>query len=177
MNRHAASRIRAIVGGAVTALLITGGALVAGNAAHAAELPTVVINEVESNGGTPADWVELKNIGEDPVDISGWIVKDDNDSRTKAIPAGTTIAPGGYFTLVVDEAPNGFGLGGADSARLYLADGTTLVDGTSWGPDHAKYTWGRCADGTGAFAATTASTPPRHPRRMPRTRARMPPPA
>lgn len=158
MNRHAASRIRAIVGGAVTALLITGGALVAGNAAHAAELPTVVINEVESNGGTPADWVELKNIGAEPVDISGWIVKDDNDSRTKAIPASTTIAPGGYFTFVVDEAPNGFGLGGADSARLYLADGTTLVDGTSWGLDHARYTWGRCADGTGAFAATTAST-------------------
>src|SRR5690606_18996086 len=153
-----ASRVRALVAGTVTALLITGAALAAGGAARAAELPTVVINEVESHGGTPADWVELKNFGTDPVDVSGWILKDDKDSRTKAIPADTTIAPGGYLTVVVDEAPNGFGLGGADSARLYLADGTTLVDGTSWGPSHARYTWGRCADGTGAFAATTAST-------------------
>src|SRR5690606_14029592 len=66
--------------------------------------------------------------------------------------------PGAYLTIVVDEDPNGFGLGGADSARLYLADGTTLVDSTSWGPDHASYTWGRCDDGTGEFVQTTAST-------------------
>jgi len=158
MHPHATTRIRALIGGAITALLITGSAFAATQTATAADLPTVVINEVESNGGTPADWVELKNIGTDPVDISGWIVKDDNDSRTKAIPAGTTIAPGGYFTFVVDEDPNGFGLGGADSARLYLADGTTLVDSTSWGPSHALFTWGRCDDGTGAFVQTTAST-------------------
>ncbi|PZQ91973.1 MAG: cell wall protein [Leifsonia xyli] len=157
MYPHASSRIRAIVGGAVTAALIAGGALVAGSAARAADAPTVVINEVESNA-VEKDWVELKNIGTDPVDVSGWIMKDDDDTRTKAIPAGTTIAPGGYFSFVVDEKPNGFGLGKADSARLYLGDGTTLVDGTSWGPDHAPYTWGRCADGTGAFVQTTAST-------------------
>ena len=33
------------------------------------------------------------------------------------IPAGTTIAPGGFFLL--EEAAFGFGLGGADSARLF----------------------------------------------------------
>lgn len=158
MNRHAASRIRTVIAASAAAALVAGGALATVTSATAAELPSIVINEVESNGGIPADWVELKNLGTDAVDVSGWIVKDDNDSRTKAIPAGTTIAPGAYLTIVVDEDPNGFGLGGADSARLYLADGTTLVDGTSWGPGHATHTWGRCADGTGEFTQTTAST-------------------
>jgi hypothetical protein len=100
----------------------------------------------------------LKNLGTDPVGVSGWILKDDDDGRTKAIPAGTTIAPGGYYTAVVDQNPNKFGLGGADSARLFLPDGTTLVDGTSWGPSHAPHAWGRCDDGTGEFVQTTAST-------------------
>ncbi|MBN9141385.1 MAG: lamin tail domain-containing protein [Micrococcales bacterium] len=159
MHPHAAVRIRALLGGAVTAVLIAGGVLVAGNAARAAaaELPTVVINEVESDAAEK-DWVELKNVGTDPVDVGGWILKDDDDSRTKAIPAGTTIAPGGYLTVTVDENPNKFGLGAADSARLFLPDGATLVDSTSWGPSHATHTWGRCADGTGAFVQTTAST-------------------
>jgi hypothetical protein len=32
---------------------------------------TVVINEVESSGGIPGDWVELKNLDEtNPVDVS-----------------------------------------------------------------------------------------------------------
>ena len=50
-----------------------------------------------------------------------------------------------------------FGLGGADSARLFAADGTTLVDSYTW-TAHAATTYGRCPDGTGAFATTTAST-------------------
>lgn len=156
-HHHVAHRIRAIAGAALAALLVVAGVLIAGDAAKAEAAPVIVINEVESNGGDPADWVELTNVGGDPVDVGGWILKDDNDSRTKSIPAGTTIAPGEYLVVVVDEGPDGFGLGGADSARLFLADGVTLVDGTSW-TNHAEHTWGRCPDGTGAFAGTTAST-------------------
>ncbi|TXK17087.1 lamin tail domain-containing protein [Homoserinibacter sp. GY 40078] len=160
MNRHAASRIRNIrtlVAAATATLIAASGALVATQAATAGALPTVVINEVESSGGTPGDWVELKNVGDAPVDVSGYIVKDDNDTRTKAIPANTTIAAGGYYTIDVEDGTDGFGLGGADKARLFLPDGTTLVDGTSW-TAHAATTWGRCPDGTGDFAETAAST-------------------
>lgn len=150
------SRLRKLVAASAVMLLAASGVAVAATAAQAAPLPTVVINEVESNGGTPADWVELKNVGADPVDVGGFIMKDDNDSRVKAIPTGTTIPAGGYFTFVVDEAPNGFGLGAADKARLYLPDGTTLIDETSW-TAHAASTWGRCPDGTGTFGETTSS--------------------
>ncbi|MFJ2632416.1 lamin tail domain-containing protein [Streptomyces sp. NPDC087422] len=114
----------------------------------------VRINEVESNGGTPGDWVELTNTSPVSVDISGWLVKDNDDSHVFTVPAGTSVAPGGFLALDVESA---FGLGGADSARLFLPDGTTLIDAYSW-TAHAATTYGRCPDGTGDFATTAAST-------------------
>ncbi len=117
--------------------------------------PAVRINEVESNQGTPGDWVELFNAGATPVDVSGWIFKDNDDTHSYAVAAGTTIAPGAY--LVLEEAGFMFGLGGADSARLYTSSGTTVVDSYSW-TAHATTTYGRCPNGSGEFATTVAPT-------------------
>ncbi len=117
---------------------------------------TVVINEVESNGGVPGDWIELYNTGSEPVDLSGFIIRDDNDNRIDALPAGTVIAAGGY--LVLDENVHfSFGLGAADMARLFAPDGVTLVASYSW-TSHAGTTYGRCPDGSGEFATTTVGT-------------------
>ncbi|MET0283201.1 MAG: lamin tail domain-containing protein [Polyangiales bacterium] len=113
----------------------------------------IVINEVESNGGTPGDWIELFNKGAQAVDVSGWIVKDNDDTRTLAIAANTVLQPGAY--LVVDTEP-AYGLGGADSARLYLPGGSTLIDSYSW-TTHAVETYGRCSNGLGAFVATPST--------------------
>ncbi|ARC55708.1 hypothetical protein AS850_01285 [Frondihabitans sp. 762G35] len=121
----------------------------------------VRINEVESNGGTPGDWVELTTVGAAPVDVSGLVLKDGDDAHSYTIPAGTTIAPGAF--LVLDEktasTPDGFdfGLGSADTVRLFTADGTTLIDSYGW-TAHAGTTYGRDPDGTGGFAETSAST-------------------
>jgi Lamin Tail Domain len=112
------------------------------------------VNEVESNGGTPGDWIELFNAGATPLDVSGYIIKDNDDTRTTTLPAGTTIAPGAFY--VIEEAVLGFGLGAADAARVYDPNGA-LIDSYEW-TAHAAITYGRCPDGTGAFAATTAST-------------------
>lgn len=120
-----------------------------------APLPRVRINEVESNGGTPGDWIEFINIGTTPADISGFVVKDNDNTRTARVPAGTVLAPGGRF--VIEEAQFGFGLGAADAARLYFTDGTTLVDSVAWSA-HAVTTLGRCPDGTGAFVNQGGST-------------------
>ena len=136
---------------ALVALVGAGIAVVA--PAQAAERG-VVINEVESNGDD-VDWIELFNAGPTAVDISGWHVKDNDDTRTDAIAAGTVLAPGAYF--VYAEPAMSFGLGKADAARLYLADGTTLVDSYSW-TQHAVTTFGRCPNGTGEFVDTSASS-------------------
>jgi len=114
----------------------------------------IKINEVESNGGTPGDWVELYNPSAAPANIGGFAFKDNDDSRTFAIPAGTTIAAGGYYLL--EEAAFGFGLGAADSARLFDTSGT-VVDSYTW-TAHAEITYGRCPNGTGSFGPTSAST-------------------
>ena len=114
----------------------------------------VRINEVESDGGSPDDWIELVNPTTAALDVSGIVVKDDDDAHAYAIPAGTTIDAGGY--LVIEREPLGFGLGGGDSVRLF--DGELLIDETTWGEGHAATTWGRCPDATGVFAVTAEST-------------------
>ena len=114
----------------------------------------VRINEVESDGGSPDDWVELVNPTATALDVSGIVIKDDDDAHAYTIPAGTTIAAGAY--LVVEREQLGFGLGGGDAVRIF--DGDLLVDETTWGEGHAATTWGRCPDTTGAFAVTAEST-------------------
>ncbi|SCE40767.1 Esterase-like activity of phytase [Streptomyces sp. DvalAA-14] len=114
---------------------------------------TVRINEVESNGGSPGDWVELVNTGSAAVDVSKWVVKDNDDSHSYKIAKNTSIAAGAFLALDVESS---YGLGSADSARLFDASGT-LVDSYAW-TDHAATTYGRCPDGTGAFTTTTAPT-------------------
>jgi len=120
----------------------------------------VVINEVESNGGVPGDWVELINVGGTTADLTGWGFRDNDATHAIAsVPAGTMIPPGGYFVL--NEIVNGvgefgFGLGAADSANLYDPAGA-IVDTYSW-TAHAAVTYGRCPNGSGAFVNTVTST-------------------
>jgi hypothetical protein len=115
----------------------------------------IVINEVESNGDPVGDWIELYNPSSAPVDLGGHVVRDNDDSRGYVIPAGTQIPANGF--LVVLESDLGFGLGGADAARLFRPNGTTLVDSYAW-TTHAATTYGRCPDGTGALVTTASPT-------------------
>lgn len=96
-----------------------------------------------------------------PVDVSGYVVTDDAPEKADhrfVAPAGTVIAPDGYYVADVGTVAPVFGLGSADSAQLFAADGTTLLDASSW-TQHAATTYGRCPDGSGPF--TTTATPTR----------------
>ena len=117
--------------------------------------PIVAINEVESSGGVPGDWIELYNAGTAPADLSTWVIKDNDDTHGYVLPAGTTLATGG--SLVIEEAALGFGLGAADAVRLYDATGTNLVDSYAW-TSHAATTYGRCPNGLGPFTTTLTAT-------------------
>ncbi len=115
----------------------------------------LVVNEVESNGGTPGDWIEIYNPTSAAVDISGWGFRDNDSTHVIAkVPAGTSIPARGFY--IAEEAFLAFGLGAADDARLYNPY-DVLVDSYSW-TAHATITYGRCPDGTGAFASTSTST-------------------
>lgn len=98
----------------------------------------VVINEIQSNdadGGL--DWIELANPTDEVLDISGIVIKDNDDAHQYIIPEGTTI-PGNGFLIVTEEA-FGFGLGKNDSVRLFEND--RLIASTAW-TEHTNPTWG-----------------------------------
>ena len=62
------------------------------------------------DGQFPA-WVELYNTTAAPLDISDWSLSDSLSSPRKFIfPAGTTIGPGDYLTLWLDDATTAPGL-------------------------------------------------------------------
>ena len=116
----------------------------------------VVINEVQSkdpNGG--ADWVELANPTNTDIDVSGIVIKDDDDTHVYTIPEGTTIPANGF--LVIDENELGFGFGKGDSVRLY--EGSMLLGSTNWS-EHTDPTWGLYPDANGnEYRNTKEATP------------------
>lgn len=121
-----------------------------GSANHCAATPgadKIKINEVNSD---PTDWFELINIGSVPVDVSGWKYSDSTTSTTFAVAAGSVI-PAGGFLQIASEA----GLGKGDAVHLYLPDGLTELDATTWPAGTHATSWGRFPDGIGAFGTLT----------------------
>ena len=55
--------------------------------------PQVVVNEIESSGGVPGDWVELFNKGAATVDLSGFVFKDADDTHVYTIPPAPASPP------------------------------------------------------------------------------------
>ncbi|MCH1884256.1 lamin tail domain-containing protein [Agrococcus sp. ARC_14] len=146
MRRRSTAMLAAAVPAALAVSLLTAPAAFAADS-------DIVINEVQSNSATDApDFIELLNTGLDPVDLSGWVVKDDNDERDLRVADGTMLEPGAFLVIEPDAGADGFGLGSNDTARIFAADGTTLIDSYGW-TDHA-FTEGRLPDGTGAFVDT-----------------------
>ena len=106
----------------------------------AATAARAVINEVHYASDPTADagdWIELHNPGSEPLDLSGWILKDNVDAHEYFIPDGTELPPGGYLVVAQDRPRYAiihpdhaqvigdfdFGLSNeADAVRLYNAD-------------------------------------------------------
>ena len=123
---------------------------------------TIVINEINyksSDDFDAGDWVELYNPNTTSVDLSGWQLKDDDDSHVYSMPTGTQIEAGGYVVLVKNTSdfagvfPNitnyigeiDFGFGNSDAVRLYNASGV-LQDEVAY---QSESPWPNCADETG----------------------------
>jgi hypothetical protein len=105
------------------------------------EEPAVVINEINYNSlpeEDVSDWVELHNFSSQPKDISGWILKDDNDNHSFIFPSNTILQSWGFLVVCrdlpgfqsiyqfVDNAIGGmdFGLSSdGDAVRLFTEVG------------------------------------------------------
>jgi hypothetical protein len=113
-------------------------------------LNEIIINEIYYNDPPDFDaddWVELCNKGNTTVDLSGWILKDEDAAHVFIVPSGTYIYPHEYLVISRNVSkfrvaypdknlPIGdfsFGLGSSgDCVRLYTAD-SILVDSVLYG--------------------------------------------
>lgn len=133
-------------------------------------LNAVVINEIHyhgADGSDPGEWVELYNGYGVPVDLTGWMLRDEVYGHRFAFPEDTTIEPAGYLVIcqdrktfrtqfpdvgaVVGDLPFRLGNGG-DSVRLYDAS-QQLVDSVTYDDRDA---WPVLPDGTGRTLILTA---------------------
>ncbi|MCU1513028.1 MAG: cell wall anchor protein, partial [Microbacteriaceae bacterium] len=104
----------------------------------------VHVNEVES----AADEVELANLAPVAVDVSTWKQTDSGHSpgALSALSA-SSIPAKGYVTFTSNQGLSSNG----DSVRIYLADGTTLLETVTYASGEAEPgSWSSCPDGSGA---------------------------
>ncbi len=141
---------------ALASVLSAGLAVVAAPPAHAAATD-VVINEMMYHALSDLDgddYLELTNIGTAPVDVSGWSFS----GITLTLPAGTSIAPGGFLVVAKDaaqfQASYGFAPAAVYGGNLSNSGETiSLRDNTAATVDTVSYLdvdpWPVTADGTG----------------------------
>jgi len=144
------------------------------DADQAPPIGAVVINELLANsaGGVP-DWVELRNTTDQPVNVGGWFLSDDEEAPTKyEIAAETIIAPYGHLVLTEDQhfgsdddpgSYDTFGLS-RDGETLFLRSGsegalTGYSEQVTFGPSEPSVTLGRYQTSTGVVDFVALSTP------------------
>jgi hypothetical protein len=146
------------------------GSLTTGGAPAVASAPAVVINELMAANqattrdpqGDNDDCIELLNVSDQEVDLSGMYMTDRKDNPRKwAFPKGTTLAPGAYLIVWADEdgrAKPGlhanFKLSGKGEVIMLIdADehGNALLDSVTFGGQESDVALGRFPDGKGAF--------------------------
>ncbi|MCD6543570.1 MAG: CotH kinase family protein [Flavobacteriaceae bacterium] len=124
---------------------------------------TIVINEINyksSDDFDPGDWVELYNPNNEEINVSNWILKDDDNSHAFNFPDGTIISAEGFLILTKKESDFSnafpdvtnvigdfdFGLGSKnDAVRLYNSD-EVLQDEVYYS---SNAPWPECAKGQG----------------------------
>ncbi len=136
----------------------------------------VKLNEIQtSNSKTQMDpdfykykdWVELYNPTNSAVNLAGFYLTDNKDKPRKwQIPSGQTIAAKGFLLIYCDGEDvvakamhTNFKLSSGGDV-LYLYSPTMfLADSVKIASIETDYTYGRLADGTGAWGALSKPTP------------------
>ncbi|MDX9721102.1 MAG: lamin tail domain-containing protein [Myxococcota bacterium] len=116
------------------------------------ELAEVALNElVATPGDAGNDWVEMLNLGEQPVLLSDWSVRDEAGNQAKLSSLDEALEPGAFVVFTLSDAL-GWGLGKGDTLSLLDPSGA-VVDSTSWEAGDAPEgrSWGRLPDGSGSW--------------------------
>ncbi|WP_219059155.1 5'-nucleotidase C-terminal domain-containing protein [Bifidobacterium miconis] len=138
----------------------------ADNAANAAATDTIIKDAATAvylkriDVGT--DTVTLGSKNTKPVDVSGWLIRDDKDSadHTYTIPDGTVIPAAGELQFNLDQLA-GIGLGKEDQTRVWNKSGELILSfGWSGDDKNAVYVANSDADGLVKQGATTEPDQP-----------------
>ena len=138
--------------------------------------PSVVINELMADNdnviadpqGDYDDWLELHNLTDSPVMLTGMYLSDKEDEPTKwQFPENTEIPANGYLIVWLDEDiddPEGlhadFKLSKGGEAVLLVdtdANGNQVLDSITFGEQETDVAFGRLPDGTGEFQVIQAT--------------------
>ncbi|MHB8112959.1 MAG: lamin tail domain-containing protein [Bellilinea sp.] len=116
----------------------------------------VRINEFVAANGTvqTSEWVELYNTTAETLTIGSMWIDDINagGGAPQQIPAGTTLAAGGYYVMTLSSYLNNTG----DDVRFLAQDGTTVHDAYTYTSATTDMSWCRKPDG-GSWSATECS--------------------
>ena len=114
------------------------------------------------------EWVELYNVGEAAVNVSGWVLYDSDDHHELYITpsntnTGDTVVPADGFLVVYRNGDRDFSLNNRGYEEVRLYDGyppsrSTPIDNVSYSGSEENKSWSRIPDGTGNFTITE-STP------------------
>ena len=133
----------------------------------------VVINEFMADNKTTitdpqgqyADWIELRNITEATVDLTGHYLSDEpGNPRKWQFSAGTTISAGDYLLVWADEDTTDTGLHASfkldkDGEQIYLTDtdanSNQVLDSIVFGPQSSDISYGRTAANEDVWSAMT----------------------
>lgn len=120
----------------------------------------VVINELLPNPSASEDleWIEIKNIGNNSVDVQGWKIADvSKEYMISNETADSTLIPaGGFFVLAKEKTKISLNNTGGETVSLYNSSGE-LTSQTSYS-ETAKDDWAWARNSEGQYGWTTTAT-------------------
>ena len=157
-------------------LFLTGNFLIA-SSELLAQSQKIIINElmaknglnVQDEAGKHHDWVEFYNPGDEPRDLAGMYLTDDEQNPQKwmipELTAETIVPPQGYVILFLDGHPETGVLHGnfklsrkGESLSLFDKDGKSLVDRVTFPALPADVSWARIPDGSSIWSYAEPAT-------------------
>ncbi|MBN2132905.1 MAG: CotH kinase family protein, partial [Sedimentisphaerales bacterium] len=164
--------------GSIMRVIVLSVCVLGAAAGAAAEIPVVINEFLASNTeymadpqGQYDDWIELYNLGAEPVDVGGLYLTDNLSVPAKwqippDAPVLTTIPAGGFLVIWADNdladpglhAPFLLSAGGEELA-LVDVDGVTLIDSIRFGQQITDVSYGRFPDGTDTWSQMMFPTP------------------
>lgn len=131
---------------------------------------SIVINELLSKNsqygsdqeGEFDDWIELYNLANEDVDLSGFYLTDSKNDFTKwQFPVGTVIEENGYLIVWADGDTDQLGLhtpyklSALGETVVLLTPEKVVVDQVKYSATDAEQSWARKPNGTGTFSWST----------------------